>query len=246
MVYVTDRDHHTVRKFTPDGVLLMTLGTPLAPSNTGATGPDFRTITQAAGPFNCPTNLALAADGDLYVSDGYANARVHRFSAAGELKQSWGSPGTGPGEFNLVHGIAVAADGRVFVCDRENDRIQIFSPAGEYLSQWTDVQRPSQIVFDAQSRAYVSELPWPRGGATGHGTTADKDLPGRVSIFDLDGQVLGRLGNPDPHASTSVAAPHGLAIDSHGDLYVAEVAATGARQGWIPEGCRTFQKFAVS
>ncbi len=246
MVYITDRDHHTVRKFTPDGVLLMTLGTPLSPSDTGATGADFRTIVDAAGPFNCPTNLAIAADGDLYVSDGYANARVHRFSATGELKQSWGGVGAGPGEFNLVHGIAISADGRVFVCDREHDRVQIFSLDGEYLAQWSNVQRPTQIVFDAQGRAYVSELPWPSGATTGLGIVVPETLPGRVSVFDRDGQVIGRLGSADPHATTSVAAPHGLAIDSHGDLYVAQVAATASRQGWIPEGCSTFQKFSVS
>src|SRR5438477_273239 len=83
----------------------------------------------------------VAPGGDLYVTDGYGNARVHRFSAEGRLLQSWGEPGAGPGQFNLPHGIAVLADGRVLVADRENDRIQLFDPEGKYLDQWTQVQR---------------------------------------------------------------------------------------------------------
>jgi hypothetical protein len=244
-VYVTDRDHHTVRAFSPDGELRMTLGTPLTPSDSGGVNADYHTVTRGAGPFNCPTNLAIGSDGDLFVTDGYANARVHRFSRSGELKRSWGEPGTGPGEFHLPHGIAISSDGRVFVCDRENDRVQIFSQDGDYLGEWSGMQRPTQIVFDASDRAYVSELPWPAGATTGQGVTVAAALPARISILDRDGGVLTRLGVGDPSSPRNVCAPHGLAIDSRGDLYVAEVAATGARQGWIPEGCPTLQKFAL-
>jgi len=159
-VWCTDDGNHTVRRFTPEGKQLATLGTLNTPSDTGYDGQDYLTIRQPAGPFNRPTNLAVGPRGDLYVSDGYGNCRVHRFSPSGELKQSWGVPGTGPGQFYLPHGIAVAADGRVFVCDRENDRIQIFSPDGEYLTEWTDTQRPTHLVFDQRGRAYVSELWW--------------------------------------------------------------------------------------
>lgn len=243
-VFVTDRDHHTVRKFTQDGNLLMTLGVPLTPSDTGATGPDFRTVQRAAGPFNFPTNIAIAPNGDLYVSDGYANARVHRFSPSGELLASWGEPGTGPGQFHLPHGIAVASDGRVFVCDRENDRVQVFSADGQFLTQWTDVQRPTQIVLDRADRAYVSELPWPAGAKTGHDTEVAAAVPGRVSVLTTGGEVLARWSEADPMAADAVPAPHGLAIDSHGSLYVADVSATAMRNGWIPEGCGTLQKFA--
>jgi DNA-binding beta-propeller fold protein YncE len=136
----------------------MTLGVMNTPSDTGYDGKNLMTITRGAGPFNRPTNIAVGPKGDLYVPDEYGNCRVHQFSSSGQLKRSWGSPGRGPGEFYLPHGIAVAADGRVFVCDLESDRIQIFSPDGEYLSEWTDIQRPTHIVFDAQGRAYVSEL----------------------------------------------------------------------------------------
>src|SRR5262245_14080571 len=112
-VWCTDDTDHTVRKFTPDGKLLMTLGTSGKPSDTGATSLDFRTIRRAAGPFHYPTNLAHSRAGDLYISDGYGNARVHKFSADGRLLFSWGEPGSGPGQFHVPHGIAVDAQGTV-------------------------------------------------------------------------------------------------------------------------------------
>src|SRR5205823_6084919 len=96
----------------------------------------------------------------------------------------WGVPGGGPGQFYLPHGIAVAADGRVFVCDRENDRIQIFSPDGEYLSEWTDTQRPTHLVFDGQGRAYVSELPWHQGQTSQRHGPVHTARCGRVSVYD--------------------------------------------------------------
>ena len=93
--------------------------------------------------------MAIGPNGDLYVADGYGNARVHRFGPSGELKQSWGEVGTGAGEFHLPHGIWCDPDGRVLVCDRENDRIQVFGADGKYLEQWTDVVRPCAITVAA-------------------------------------------------------------------------------------------------
>src|SRR6476661_6307448 len=101
MVYCTDDADHTVRKYTPDGELLLTLGTSGQASDTGYVHGKLDTITHGGPPFNRPTNLAVAPNGELYVSDGYGNCRVHRFSAKGELLQSWGEPGTEPGRFNL-------------------------------------------------------------------------------------------------------------------------------------------------
>src|ERR1051325_3675332 len=118
-VYCTDDLDHTVRKFTPDGRLLLTLGASGQPSDTGATSMDFRTIVRAAPPFPCPTSLAISPDGALYVSDGYGTARVHKFAPDGRLLFSWGEPGAGPGQFRIPHGIAVNGDGIVFVADRE-------------------------------------------------------------------------------------------------------------------------------
>ncbi len=245
-LYCSDDGNHTVRRFTPQGKLLMTLGIMNTPSDTGYDGKNTATVARAGGPFNRPTNLAVSPRGDLYVSDGYGNCRVHLFSPTGELKRSWGVPGQGPGEFFLPHGIAVATDGRVFVCDRENDRIQIFSPDGEYLAEWTDTRRPTHLVFDGQGRAYVSELWWQPGQTSHRYGPAGEIRSGRVSVYDRDGRVLARWGGPDPVAVGSFAAPHGIGVDSHGDVYVSEVTWTFAgSRGHVPESCHTFQKFAA-
>jgi sugar lactone lactonase YvrE len=246
-IYCTDDGNHTVRQFTPSGKLLMTLGTMNTPSDSGYDGKDSINIPRPAGPFNRPTNLAVGPKGDLYVSDGYGNCRVHRFSPTGALKQSWGVSGTGPGEFHLPHGIAVSRDGRVFVCDRENDRIQIFSPDGEYLTEWTDTQRPTHLVFDAEERAYVSELWWHKGQTSQRHGPITEARYGRITVHGKDGHVLARRGSPDACAAGSFAAPHGLAVDSRGDIYVSEVTWTFAvSRGLVPEGCHTFQKFALT
>ena len=244
-LWCTDDGNHTVRKFTRDGKLLMTLGTMNTPSDTGYDGKDSINIPRAAGPFNRPTNIAIGPKADLYISDGYGNCRVHQFAPNGDLKRSWGTSGKGPGQFHLPHGIAVDTDGRVFVCDRENDRIQIFSPDGEYLAEWTDTQRPTHIVFDKAGRAHVSELWWHKGQTSQrHGPISDPRY-GRCSVFDKAGKMLARWGGPDATASGSFAAPHGLAVDSRGDVYVSEVTWTFAvSRGLAPEGTHTFQKFA--
>ena len=247
-IFCTDDGRHTVRQFTPDGRLLMTLGVLDTPSDTGYDGKEITSIKRGAGPFNRPTNIAIGPRGDIYVSDGYGNARVHQFSSKGQLKRSWGEPGLGPGQFYLPHGIAVASDGRVFVCDRESDRIQIFSPDGEFLSEWTDTQRPTHIVFDSQGRAYVTELAWHEGDTSqrlGPVTKANERYA-RMSVFDKDGKVLARWGTPQVTEPGSFAAPHGLALDSKRDLYVSEVTWTFAvSRGRAPADCHTFQKFSL-
>ena len=255
-VWCVDDGNHTVRKFTPEGELLLTLGAPGVPSETGYVGPQpgvsgsilVTTIRHGGPPFNCPTNLAFAPNGqELYVSDGYGNARVHRFSADGTLIQSWGEPGTGPGQFNLPHGIAVHPDGRVFVADRENDRIQIFSPGGTYLDEWLDVQRPTHLLIGADGVVHVAEL-WRRPGEISQRLgPATMDYPGRVSVLAPDGSVLARWGGGEgsPCDPGRLCAPHSLAIDSQGDLYVAEVThAHAVSRGAVPPDCHTFQKFA--
>lgn len=244
-VYIVDEGSEVVYKFTPDGELLLTLGTKGVASDTGYTG-SLESIVRGGPPFNRPTNVAVAPSGELYVSDGYGNARVHRFSANGELIHSWGEPGNGPGQFNLSHGIAVAPDGRVFVADRENDRVQIFSAEGAYLDEWRQVQRPTNLTFGADGRIYVSEL-WRRAGERSmlDGVVSD-DRPGRVSVLDLEGNVLARWGGPDRCAPGSFVAPHDICVDSRGDVYVGEVTWTfGVRPGHVPDDCHTMQKFAL-
>jgi len=245
-IFCTDDGNHTVRQYTPEGRLLMTLGVMNTPSNTGYDGKDYMTVMHGAGPFNRPTNIAVGPKGDLYVSDGYGNCRVHQFSPTGQLKRSWGSPGRGPGQFYLPHGIAVASDGRVFVCDRESDRIQIFSPDGEYLNEWTDTQRPTHLVFDSECRAYVTELWWHVGDTSRSLGPITKARHARLSIFDKDGRLLTRWGTPDATAAGSFAAPHGLAVDSKRDIYVSEVTWTFAvSHARAPADCHTFQKFSL-
>ena len=245
-VYCTDDAGHSVRKFTPDGTLLLTLGDNAGtPSESGYDGSNLTTISRGAPPFNRPTNLAVASNGDLYVSDGYGNARVHRFSSSGKLLASWGEPGTGPGQFMLPHGIAVDGTGNVLVCDRESDRIQVFTAEGRFLREITEVQRPTQVVV-ARGLMYVSELGWRAGQRSFRNGPIERDLPSRVSVLDMSGTVLARIGGPDPCAPGSFCAAHGLAVDSHGDLYVAEVTNTiGVKSGLVPPDCHTFQKLEL-
>lgn len=242
-VYCIDDCGHCVRQFTPEGTLLVTLGTPGAPSDTGSTSIDYRTIVRAAGPFHYPTNLAISPEGNLYVSDGYGNARVHVFAPDGQLVASWGEPGRGPGQFYLPHGIAIDPQGTVYVADRENSRVQLFDGDGTFRAEWTDVARPCQ-VFVRDERVYVAELGfragiWPGtsypAGATG----------GRLSIFDLGGKLLARWGGGnDPCAAGDFFAPHDLCVDSRGDIYVGEVVMSGGgNRGLVSPACHALQKF---
>ncbi|MGE5618949.1 MAG: peptidyl-alpha-hydroxyglycine alpha-amidating lyase family protein [Sphingomonadaceae bacterium] len=253
VVYCVDDRDHTVRKFSPTGELLMTIGTVGVASDTGYDASlnnadlwtRLNTITHGGPPFNRPTNVAIAPNGDLYVSDGYANARVHRFSADGRLIQSWGEPGTGPGQFHLVHDVWVTHDGRVLVADRENDRIQIFSLEGEFLDQWTHVQRPTGIYQDRDGLIYVSELSRRKGMLSYVHGPAPEDQAGRVCILDPEGKVLHRWGTLDRTAPGQFCAPHCICVDSRGDIYVGEVTWTDwGSKGLVPPDTHMFQKFA--
>jgi len=250
-VYCTDDHDHTVRKFTPDGKLLLTLGTSGKPSDTGATSIDFRTIVRAGPPFHYPTNLALSPEGEMYVSDGYGNARIHRFSADGRLLCSWGEPGSGPGKFRVPHGIAVDQKGIVYVADRENSRIQLFTPEGQYIEEWLSA-RPCQIFIDKINHdVYVAELGYLAGmwpGTTAPVPTAPGAIVtgGRLSVFDSFGEpVAGWGGGRNPCDPGDFFAPHGICIDSHFDIYVCEVVMSGGgNRGLVPPSCHALQKFS--
>ncbi len=241
-VYCTDDNGHAVRAFTPDGTPRFAIGPCGTSSQTGATSNDYRNIRRAAGPFNYPTNLAVGPSGDCYVADGYGNARVHRFAPDGRLVQSWGEPGSGPGQFHVPHGIAVDADGTVYVADRENSRIQRFTALGEYRDEWTDVARPCEVYLGADGWVYVAELGFRAGRWPGTGPARPGETGGRVSIFDRAGRLHARWGGgDDPCAAGDFVAPHDLWVDSRGDLYVAEVTRSAA--AGVPASCHTLQKF---
>jgi DNA-binding beta-propeller fold protein YncE len=245
MVYTVDDGDHTVRKFTPDGKQVMMIGTPGKATDTGYDGKTIASIKRGGPPFNRPTDVAVAPDGEIYVCDGYGNARVHRFTAEGKLLQSWGEPGMGPGEFHLPHGIGVSPDNRVFVTDRENDRIQIFSRDGQFLDMWTHLQRPTDISFDNEGRVYVSELWWRLGQSSFTNGKIKWDLPGGVRVLDLQGNLLLHWCSADREAPGNFVAPHTICVDSRGDFYVGEVTWTfGVSRGGVKEDAHTFQKFA--
>jgi DNA-binding beta-propeller fold protein YncE len=243
-LYCTDDQDHTIRKFTSDGRLLLTLGVSGRPSDTGATSVDYRTILRAGPPFHYPTNLALAPEGDLLVSDGYGNARIHRFTPDGRHLLSWGEPGEGPGQFHVPHGIAVDDQSVVYVADRENSRIQLFTLDGAFLAEWTDVARPCQVFIDRYGAVYVAELGFHAGMWPGTAAPSPDAPGGRVSIFDRHGELQARWGGRDPCAPGNFFAPHGICVDSRGDIYVAEVVLlAGGNRGLVPASCHTLQKF---
>jgi DNA-binding beta-propeller fold protein YncE len=215
LLYLTDDFGHSIRKCTTDGRVLMTIGTPrqAAPAFSGE-------------PFNRCTHTALSPEGDIYVSDGYANARVHKFSPDGRLLFSWGEPGTAPGEFNLVHNIACDDEGWVYVADRENHRVQVFDKNGRYATQWNNLARPCGL-FVTRGKAPLAVI-----GELGPETVATltrgvPNLGPRLSIVSAKGEILAHLGRePIGEGVGQFIAPHGIAVDSRGDIYVAEVANT--------------------
>lgn len=209
-IYCTDDGNHTVRKFDQHGNHLLTLGTEDDPTPTGYTHRrDFfdrlSTISTGAGPFNRPTGVTVLDDGTIFVADGYGNARIHTFDQAGYHLHSWGEPGASTGQFRLPHSIHHDSEDRIWVTDRENSRIQLFTTDGEFLTEWTDVIRPTDIAITDEA-VYVAELCC------------------RVSIFTPDGTLLTRFGNEQTAGTEPLfVAPHTITTDSTGALYVGEV-----------------------
>ncbi len=178
-VYLADREAHQVLKYTTDGKRVMALGT--------------RNRAQMQAPFNHPTDISVSPWGEIYISDGYANSSVHRFTPEGEHLSSFGSPGSGPGQFRVPHSLRLSADGRVFVCDRENNRVQVFTRDGQYITEWTDFIRPMGIHIDSDQIAYVT------------------DMVPRLSIINLEGELLAR--------GLTFTNGHNVFTDSRGDIY---------------------------
>ena len=228
-LYCTDDGDHTVRQCTLDGKILMTIGIP------GKAATAF-----SGNPFNRCTHTATdPSNGDIFVTDGYGNSRIHKYSADGKLIQSWGEPGTGEGEFNIIHNIATDEDGYLYVCDRENHRIQVFNRNGDFETLWANVHRPCAIFIDQNELVYVAEL--------GFGTLISKSVPNigpRVTVLNKQGQVLQRIGDLGYGLKPGqFIAPHGLCLDSDSNIYIAEVARTAmSHHGEPPKKLRSFQK----
>ena len=191
ILYCTDIGNHTVTKLSLDGKVLMTLGTKDKPGSPGE-------------PFNQPTRAVESPNGDIYVSDGYGQQRVHRFSKDGRFIQSWGSKGIGPGQFALPHSIWVDRQERVYVADRMNGRIEIFDKEGKFLDQWVGLMYPNEIFIDGSNNVYVAES----GLGTGEPEFVDA---GRVTVLNSDGKLMARIRS---------RISHGIWVDSRGDIYV--------------------------
>jgi len=227
-LYLVDDLGHSVRQFTADGDLLRTIGPQGVAADSGADDLDFRKIVRGAGPYNFPTNVVTTSSGDLFVSDGYGNARVHHFDAHGAHVKSWGQPGTQPGQFQVPHGLAVDDQNRLYVADRENSRVQIFSTQGELLDQWTEVVRPCQVFVASDQLVYIAEL-GNRNGRFPWMECPAEPTCGRVSIFTREGTLLCRWGNQvDATRDDAFYAAHDIWVDSQGTVYVGEVARTAA------------------
>ena len=233
-LYCTDDGDHSVRKCTLDGKVLLTIGIPGKP-----------TPYMSGEPFHRCTHTALSPRGDIYISDGYGNSRVHKYSPDGKLIKSWGESGTGPGEFNIPHNLCCDPDGWVYVADRENHRVQVFDGEGKYETEWHNLHRPCGMVMEAkrQPLCYIGEI--------GPTMPVNREVPNigpRISIVDHEGKLVSRFGAA--HAGydrpDQFVAPHGMAVDSHGDIYVGEVSFTAWSQIYpnkeIPKGLRTLRK----
>jgi hypothetical protein len=159
-----------VRKCTTEGKVLLTIGIPNKPAP-----------FMSGEPFHRCTHTALSPKGEIYVSDGYGNACVHKYSPDGKLLKTWGEPGTDPGQFNIVHNIVTDADGWVYVADRENHRVQVFDGNGKYETQWNNLHRPCALCRcgGKQANFIIGEL--------GPGMAVNRKVPNlgpRLSIVD--------------------------------------------------------------
>jgi sugar lactone lactonase YvrE len=203
-VWITDgradkdkKKGNTVLKLSPEGKVLMTLGTP------GQAGED-------ATHFNAPSDVVVAANGDIFVADGHGdktNARIVKFSADGKFIKAWGKEGSAPGEFNVPHGLALDSAGRLFVADRANSRIQIFDQNGNFLAEWKQFGRPSGIWIDKNDSIYVADS-----------QSTEKVNPGFKQGIRIgsakDGKVTGFI-----EESKYLGALEGVGVDDDGNIY---------------------------
>jgi DNA-binding beta-propeller fold protein YncE len=203
-VWITDNGDHQVMKFTNEGQLLLTLGIK------GKAGTDEKT-------FNRPTDIAFAPNGDFYVSDGYGNSRVVKFSKEGKYLLTWGKPGSGPGEFHIPHSVGVDSKGTVYVSDRENNRIQIFDANGKFLRQWTHLGATQNLFITPKDDMWIITH---RDNV--ENITYDT-LAGRIMHIDLaTGKILGAMESPG----------HWINVSKAGEIFIGSL--TGNVFRWYP------------
>lgn len=219
-VWIADVGSHVVRKFTPEGRLLMTLGVPGVPG-------------QDAKHFNKPTDMAITPTGEIFVTDGYGNNRIVHFGKNGKFINSWGRLGDEPGEFNLPHSIVVDSKGLLYVADRNNARVQVFRQNGEFLSEWRNLMIPYQIWITPSDDIWIcgsSPMPW-LPGQLYLGVPPKDQL---VMKFDTKGKV--RLlwtfpkGEGDDEAPGTLNGIHGVAADSRENLYIGDIFGQKAQK----------------
>jgi len=209
-IYLIDDQGHMVEKRTKDGTLIFRLGEKGKSSK-----------RQSGEVFNLPTDAVVDPDtGDIFISDGYGNSRVHKFDTEGKFIKSWGKPGSDPGNFSLPHNITITSDKRIIVADRENFRLQVFDTEGKFIDQW-HIHHPMSVTTGPEDKIYVGEMGPP---PVQEGV---KNLGNCVSILSTNGELIERIGDELPGSNDNqFVAPHGIAVDSKGSIYVAEVAWT--------------------
>lgn len=219
-VWTADIVDHTIRKFTPEGKLLMTLGTP------GAAGRD-------QSHFDKPTDIAVTPAGDIFVSDGYGNDRIVHFDRDGKFVKEWGELGTKPGQFSIPHSIVVDSKGQLYVADRNNARIQVFDQSGKFLDEWRNVLVPWGLCI------LKNDDVWACGSSPMVWREKDKGLgvPPKDQVFmrfNTDGKLL-QLWTV-PKGADNLERPgdcnwvHCIAADSHGNLYVGDIMGKRAQK----------------
>lgn len=242
-IVCVDDEGQKVMRFSPEGRLLSAIS---GPDQTAVTGyrPGYpHSVRQAASPFCYPTGAASdLEESGLWVSDGYGNARIHHFADDGDLTSSWGQPGDGPGQFVIPHGVYVDDQWRLLVCDRENERVQILDREGNYIGAWVGVHCPNNIARAADGDYFVAELGRVIQSMGDEVQVVPDAIRARITRRNTDGDVIGEWQPPDPNGKGLWFAPHGIAIDSKGDLYVGEVSAAFC-QGLAPAGLPTLHKF---
>lgn len=206
---------HQIYKFSPNGALLLTLG-----KAGGAREPEL---------FYQPNDVLVAPDGSIFVAEGHssaatANARILVFGSDGRFLRAWGTKGSGPGQMDQPHALAMDGRGRLFVGDRSNNRILIFDQAGNLLDTWSQFSRPSGIWIDRDDIIYVADSESgsvnPAHGAWKRGIRIGSAKDGRVTAF---------IPDPDEHA-TNTSAAEGVAVDARGNIYGAEVGPKTLRR----------------